>query len=135
MVAAARVEPELIATDAVAFDPTAFYAMIANGSLCLFPGVDEFRLSLMKGGECVLKVRRAVEVGDDDSVLTTQQRIIDKLAASEVPLSKRQLAQLLKLKSTRGRFATDVSRLLGTQKIHERDGALTDDPNKFLDMD
>lgn len=60
-------------------------------------------------------------------------RIVERLAASPVPLSRKQLAKVLELKGAGGRFNQNIRHLLETGGVHERDGLLTDDVTKFDD--
>ena len=60
-------------------------------------------------------------------------RILEKLAGTPVPVTRKQLAKLLGLKGIGGRFSQDVAGLVESGRVVERSGLLADDVTKFDD--
>ena len=71
----------------------------------------------------------------DSGTDARQKRIVEALRDSPVALSRKQLAKVLKLKTIGGRFSQDVSRLIATGEIVERNHLVSDDATKFPDDD
>lgn len=68
-----------------------------------------------------------------DGMDAAATRILDKLASSPVPVTRKQLARMLGLKGIGGRFSQDVGGLVESGRVVERSGLLTDDATKFDD--
>ena len=85
-----------------------------------------------EGGEMKSQLQTP-ESTDAEIGLQPRKKILEALAASEIPLSRKQLARKIGLKDARGRFSTVVSKLLETGEVFELDGFLTDDASKQLD--
>lgn len=62
-----------------------------------------------------------------------QRRIVETLRASAVPMKRSAVARAMGLKDERGGFGVNVSSLLDTGVIFERDGMIADDETKFVD--
>lgn len=78
------------------------------------------------------EIRIEVPVAADDATLSApQQRVMKALADSPEPLTRKQLAGILKRSRTDGRFGEDIRWLKSRGKIFEDDGELTDDVKKF----
>lgn len=103
------------------------------------------------GGEVVIGLRVTVELESGETLRTghrrrmpvvshtppelkpQQRRIVDTLRASTVPMKRGAVARAMGLKDERGSFGVNVSTLLDTGMIFERDGKIADDESKFDD--
>jgi hypothetical protein len=68
--------------------------------------------------------------GDQD-LSTGKQRILRVLRESDVPLTRRAIANKLGLSDTRGRFGSEVSELFDDGRIFGEGGLYTDDRKKY----
>ena len=124
--------PDKPRVDGITDQRVALEGIASLGATFLGRGVQRVTL-IFDGGETTL------ELPDSDGgeltasqAPSTRRRIVEVLRSSPVPLSRKQLAGHLKLKSARGRFAQEVSGLVETSQIHEDEGMLTDDASKFM---
>lgn len=103
------------------------------------------------GDSAVVSVRVVVELGTGETLRTghrrcapvaatsppelkpQQRRIVETLRASPVPMKRGAVARAMGLKDERGGFGVNVSSLLDTGIIFERDGMIADDETKFDD--
>lgn len=75
-------------------------------------------------------LRHSHELPKPEGSERLKQRIMQVLLASDVPLTRKQIAKRLGLKGIGGRFSTTTSEMIAEKLIHELDGELTDSPDK-----
>lgn len=99
----------------------------------IFDGEIVTEISLKWAGGEMRADLRPPDGETDESAASLKTKVLAKLKASDVALSRKQLGKLLKRKTLGGRYSQVVSALVETGQILERDRLLTDDASKFPD--
>lgn len=75
--------------------------------------------------------RISIDLPREVATNARQERIIDFIASSPAPLTRKQVAMKLNKGNITGRFGQDISFLISSGRLVERDGELADSVEKF----
>lgn len=81
--------------------------------------------------ELSFRVSDENQTSREAEVSRMEARILKVLRDSKFPLTRKQMALVLKLSSVSGRFGQTVTTMVDEEKIYEDAGLYTDEPSKF----